>query len=887
MLDPDNLRTASLYINNQLLSRGLLRDGQNIDFADPEASNGGSQATMGKVMSVINDLILRRDRDAENRESLSTTLRTMRADSQRQTTELSRQAEKLADTQRKLDIAESSERTLRTQLKTAEQTGHRLKDDAAKSKVLLTQARAACANEIRKRDRQIDGLKKAITDASRVRGGNRSRDVLCISVTGEVGGGERGLPAGATEDAGYSLRFETNEFLTQLAKGLSEENEGLLALVKRTIDRLREMSGLERGSEGVNGEQVNQDQEDVNGDVVVLGPRKSADELAIELETITEHLRTILTNPSFVPIEEVESREEAINLLRAGLETMESRWKDAVRMIDGWRKRMAASGKSVDLEDLQMGLRLSPVRVNDVQETFDVVPIPLRLSGIQEEEEEEQENDEYPPTELYEQQQEDLEQESEPHQRRSPSPVDSLHLVPAPGYEVEENDELDSNSSSIFQDEDIDIEELDTEEPNVQVLQESTYSTLTDSPPLPVPPKISPLKDSYSSGNRGAALNEYDEDWSRKRHGDFTTIMEENTRDLAAAEEERAPTPPPHVIRLNQSPKQQKTGTSKRSPQLQEQQNLPSSIASYDSPLFGRSGERPSQSDPSRKLFSKPASNLSPQTQSKSQPEPGTRTQATKSNRPKSSRESPDPLANDIKRPGSSPTILSAAQPRPTSSSSLKQAAATAAPQQPSIPRPRSPIRVVNQAVAANSSRLPRPNSSNNPPPQSPLTMATIAAKLAASEREADAARVRAKLRAVRNGRRGGPNATRLAPSTQAPSAPSPETEAKLDEDLAGSVDPVKRDLPAAPQDPAPVQQQAQGDDDVADGLDRSANGEQPQPPQQEQLDGIRITKRRRDRGERRGERRTSKAASRRRSTLSPWELETLIQGGGAGVPAS
>ena len=63
MIDSENLRTASLYINNQLLSRGLLRDGQSIDFADPSrgCGDGGVEATMGKVMSVVNDLILRRD----------------------------------------------------------------------------------------------------------------------------------------------------------------------------------------------------------------------------------------------------------------------------------------------------------------------------------------------------------------------------------------------------------------------------------------------------------------------------------------------------------------------------------------------------------------------------------------------------------------------------------------------------------------------------------------------------------------------------------------------------------------------------------------------------------------------------------------------------------
>lgn len=60
-MDTDNLRTASLYINNQLLSRGLLRNGQNIEFARPDRGEGGLEAQMGRIMGVVNDLILRRD----------------------------------------------------------------------------------------------------------------------------------------------------------------------------------------------------------------------------------------------------------------------------------------------------------------------------------------------------------------------------------------------------------------------------------------------------------------------------------------------------------------------------------------------------------------------------------------------------------------------------------------------------------------------------------------------------------------------------------------------------------------------------------------------------------------------------------------------------------
>ena len=61
MIDDENLRTSSLYINNQLLSRGLLRDGLAIEFADPAKAHGGTAVTMGHIISVVNDLILRRD----------------------------------------------------------------------------------------------------------------------------------------------------------------------------------------------------------------------------------------------------------------------------------------------------------------------------------------------------------------------------------------------------------------------------------------------------------------------------------------------------------------------------------------------------------------------------------------------------------------------------------------------------------------------------------------------------------------------------------------------------------------------------------------------------------------------------------------------------------
>lgn len=60
-MESSNLTTASTYINNLLLSRGLLRNGKPIEFAKPENTAGGVDATMVKIMNLVHDLILRRD----------------------------------------------------------------------------------------------------------------------------------------------------------------------------------------------------------------------------------------------------------------------------------------------------------------------------------------------------------------------------------------------------------------------------------------------------------------------------------------------------------------------------------------------------------------------------------------------------------------------------------------------------------------------------------------------------------------------------------------------------------------------------------------------------------------------------------------------------------
>ena len=60
-MDPENLKTASAYVNNLLLARGLLRNGDAIEFARPQKAKGGLEASMGQVINLVHDMVLRRD----------------------------------------------------------------------------------------------------------------------------------------------------------------------------------------------------------------------------------------------------------------------------------------------------------------------------------------------------------------------------------------------------------------------------------------------------------------------------------------------------------------------------------------------------------------------------------------------------------------------------------------------------------------------------------------------------------------------------------------------------------------------------------------------------------------------------------------------------------
>lgn len=233
----------------------------------------------------------------------------------------------------------------------------------AKLKGTVQQIRASCANDIRKRDVQLQRLKSHLTEQQR---GNKTGLVgasITISPGLNLANKEKDQRMDDNpdiNDPAYSLKQETTEFLTQLSQSLSDENDNLIGLVRSALATLKELQGLPANAQraGDAAVPINADGADPESHMLQVLPT-SYESLSKDMELVLENLKAILTNPNYVPIEELTHREEEIMRLREGWERMEARWQEAILLMDGWRTRMLNGGDTINLEEIKMGLGLA------------------------------------------------------------------------------------------------------------------------------------------------------------------------------------------------------------------------------------------------------------------------------------------------------------------------------------------------------------------------------------------------------------------------------------------------------------------------------------------------------------------------------------------------
>jgi hypothetical protein len=301
-------------------------------------------------------------RDQEYRESVANTLRTHRSESTRQTIALERLHARNEDLARQMSLAQSQERSARAALRTAESSARSLREEMLRLKTTVQQVRTSCANDVRKRDVQIQKLKGHLTGQQR---GNKT-GLVGASITinpGSIGVG--GATSSIRDDSpdlndpSYSLKQETTEFLTQLSQSLSDENDNLIGLVRSTLLTLKELQGMpeRNGGEDEEGLSVIGEEGESTREGMFQVLPTNYETLASDMETVLDNLKNLLTNPNFVAVDEVEMREEEILRLRAGWEKMEARLREAFMLMDSWRQRMN-NGDTINLEEIKMGLDL-------------------------------------------------------------------------------------------------------------------------------------------------------------------------------------------------------------------------------------------------------------------------------------------------------------------------------------------------------------------------------------------------------------------------------------------------------------------------------------------------------------------------------------------------
>ncbi|GAB7366103.1 hypothetical protein MBLNU230_g7665t1 [Neophaeotheca triangularis] len=371
-MDSESMRTASSYVNNLLLARGLLPTTSQIDFAKP------SRESRAQIINLVHDLILRNDRDAEQREKTATTLRTLRSEHSRAAADLDRVSAKSEEHARNAVQARSAERAAVQEVKRVERGLKTAQELAGKLKSQLAQVRAQCANDVRKRDAELARLKAHLQGGQRGARGAAGSGAPGLTIVGAGGAGGKGAAGGAGRraagfdasvravgDPAYSLKQETTDFLTQLSQSLSDENDGLIGLIREALGTMKELLGQPAIPDSAIGSRGSEDYEQANNKnetEMLHALPASYSTLSADLSATLGQLKTILTNPNFVPISEVEAREDEIAHLREGWERMEQRWRDVLMMMEGWRRKMDG-GATIDLDDLTKGMGLaSPQR---------------------------------------------------------------------------------------------------------------------------------------------------------------------------------------------------------------------------------------------------------------------------------------------------------------------------------------------------------------------------------------------------------------------------------------------------------------------------------------------------------------------------------------------
>lgn len=233
-------------------------------------------------------------------------------------------------------MLEGQQKAFNTTLRTSEAAAKSLRDETTRLKMVLQQLRNQFANDIRKRDVQLEKIKEQLLHPRR-----NPRNVNTITITGTI------PPAAA--DAGPQLLCgpeciaqDTADALTELSQTLANENDNLVSITRQTLSTLNSIQGIKDDFQFP-------PEQDPNDSYLAVCPQ-SFDILSEELQRSMTSLRDMLNQPNYVALEElqerdktIEDKEKEISKLQARIVVVEEEWRKSIEMVNMWVHRVNSS----------------------------------------------------------------------------------------------------------------------------------------------------------------------------------------------------------------------------------------------------------------------------------------------------------------------------------------------------------------------------------------------------------------------------------------------------------------------------------------------------------------------------------------------------------------
>lgn len=359
-----DIKSATLYINNILVSKGYIRDDERLEFgpidgkekSDPdigedETTRNETSEKDVRTINVIYSLLKTIDDDSKTNESNAQLAKDLKRKQDEENTKTERLNSKANALQKQVTSLEHLNESLESTVDSLRKSNSHAKDQVGRLKNIVKQHRQQFANELRRRDMQIGKLKERLQDTTR-----RTKTLSGVS-------GTLSKSYNSYSTTALSSVVENNEStdsidsvsseLASMNNSLVAENNALLVMLHEIRDSLSFVTD-ETHSNIISQESATYNENPQNSTEVLIRC-KSTEELKEEVSDCVDYIKQALHSPNYVSVVELKEKETEIQKLKDQLSDANTNWQKAISTMDQWKKYRENRDKSMQPRVIREG----------------------------------------------------------------------------------------------------------------------------------------------------------------------------------------------------------------------------------------------------------------------------------------------------------------------------------------------------------------------------------------------------------------------------------------------------------------------------------------------------------------------------------------------------